>query len=70
VASVLKRAGCVRAVVLDRGAGPHATLFRAGTSAPPKSRYEETTLYAMSKPLLPRGFRFEPKNPYEPPKKK
>jgi len=70
VAAVLKRAGCVRAVVLDRGAGPHAALFRAGTSSPPKSRYEETTLYAMSKPLLPRGFRFESKNPYEPPKKK
>ncbi len=67
MAEVLKRAGCTRAVLLDRGTGAHGSLFRAGTSTPPRSRYEETTLYAMSKPLLPRGFRFESSHPVEPP---
>lgn len=67
IARVLERAGCVRAVLLDRGAGSHGGLFRAGTNTPPRSRYEDTTLYAMSKPLLPRGFRFEATTPVEPP---
>ena len=64
---VLKSAGCTRAVLLDRGTGAHGSLFRAGTTTPPRSRYEETTLYAMGKPLLPRGFRFETTHPVEPP---
>jgi hypothetical protein len=64
---VLKRAGCTRAVLLDRGTGAHGALFRAGTTTPPRSRYEESTLYAMGKPLLPRGFRFETTHPIEPP---
>ena len=67
MAEVLKRAGCTRAVLLDRGTGAHGSLFRAGTATPPRSRYEETTLYAMGKPLLPRGFRFESSHPVEPP---
>ena len=67
MADVLKRAGCTRAVLLDRGTGAHGSLFRAGTATPPRSRYEETTLYAMGKPLLPRGFRFESSHPVEPP---
>jgi hypothetical protein len=67
MADVLKRAGCTRAVLLDRGAGAHGSLFRAGTATPPRSRYEETTLYAMGKPLLPRGFRFESTHPVEAP---
>ncbi|MBX3189298.1 MAG: phosphodiester glycosidase family protein [Labilithrix sp.] len=67
---LLVRAGCKRAVLLDRGAGSRGALFRAGTATPPRSRYEETTIYAMGKPLLPRGFRFEPTHPVEPPKKK
>jgi hypothetical protein len=67
MADVLRRAGCTRAVLLDRGTGAHGSLFRAGTSTPPRSRYEETTLYAMGKPLLPRGFRFESTHPVEPP---
>jgi hypothetical protein len=67
MAEMLKRAGCTRAVLLDRGAGVHGSLFRAGTATPPRSRYEETTLYAMGKPLLPRGFRFESSHPVEPP---
>jgi hypothetical protein len=64
---VLKRAGCTDAVLLDRGDGDGGSLFRAGTATPPRSRYEDTTLYAMSKPLMPRGFRFEVTHPVEPP---
>jgi hypothetical protein len=67
VTSVLKQAGCTRAILLDRGAGEHGAMFRAGTPTPPRSRYEASTLYAMGKPLLPRGFRFDPTNPVEPP---
>lgn len=67
LAKLLRAAGCTRAVILDRGAGGHGALFRAGTETPPRSRYEDTTLYAMGKPLLPRGFRFDAKNPVEPP---
>lgn len=70
IVAALKKAGCTRAVLLDRGAGNHGAIFRAGTATPPRSHYEETTLYAMGKPLLPRGFRFEATQPLEPPKKK
>ena len=67
LADVLKHAGCTQAVLIDRGAGSHGSLFRAGTPTPPRSRYEESTIYAMGKPLLPRGFRFESTHPVEPP---
>lgn len=70
LATLLERAGCVRAVLVDRGAGGHGALFRAGTPTPPRSRYEDTTLYAMARPMLPRGFRFEAVAKVEPPKKK
>ncbi|MBS2014694.1 MAG: phosphodiester glycosidase family protein, partial [Deltaproteobacteria bacterium] len=72
LATALKHAGCTKAVLLDRGSGSHGALFRAGTTTPPRSRYEESTLYAMGKALLPRGFRFEAVHPVEqaPPKKK
>jgi hypothetical protein len=70
VVAALERAGCTDAVLLDRGAGDAGHLFRAGTDAPPRSRYEETTLYAMGVPLLPRGFRFEAAQPVQPAKKK
>ncbi len=67
IVAALKKAGCTKAVLLDRGAGNHGAISRAGTSAPPRSRYEDTTLYAVGKALLPRGFRFEPTQPVEPP---
>jgi hypothetical protein len=70
LAAVLVKAGCTRAVLLDRGTGNHGVLHRAGTETPPRSRYEETTLYAMGKPLLPRGFRFEATNPVPAPEQK
>jgi hypothetical protein len=65
--AALKAAGCKRAVVLDRGAGDRGSIFRTGTATPPRSHYDDTTLYAMGRPLLPRGFKFEPTNPVEPP---
>jgi len=67
LAEVLKHAGCTQAVLLDRGAGSAGLLSRAGTTTPPRSRYEDSTLYAMGKPLLPRGFRFESTHPVEAP---
>lgn len=71
VTAALKKVGCTRAVLLDRGAGAtRGAIFRAGTSSPPRSHYDETTLYAMGKPLLPRGFRFDPSSPVEPPSPK
>jgi hypothetical protein len=56
----LARAGCTRAVALDRGARATAFLDRAGTDSPPRGRYDETVLYAIAAPLPPRAFRFEP----------
>ena len=72
VATALKLAGCTKAVSLDRGAGDHGKIYRAGTDTPPRSHYDDSTLFAMGKPLLPRGFRFEPEKPVEAekPKKK
>jgi hypothetical protein len=70
MAALLKKTGCVRAVLLERGTGAPSATFRAGTTTPPRSRYDETTIYAMSKPMLPRGFKFEAQTPYEPPKPK
>jgi hypothetical protein len=59
LAEALVRAGCTRAVVLDRGTHAGAQLDRAGTASPPLARYEETVLYAIAAPLKPRGFRFD-----------
>jgi len=70
VAKEVVRIGGTRAVLLDRGNGTHGAVFRAGTSVPPRAHYDDTTIAAMSKPLLPRGFRFEATHPFEPPKKK
>jgi hypothetical protein len=60
LAEALARAGCTRALSLDRGAGATAFLDRAGGGSPPLARYDETVLYAIAAPLQPRGFRFEP----------
>ena len=64
VASALIKAGCTKAVAIE------GTTARAGTSTPPRSRYDETTLYGMAKAMVPRGFRFEAQHPYEVPTKK
>jgi hypothetical protein len=55
----LVRAGCTRALALDRGARATAFLDRAGTDGPPRGRYDESVLYAVATPLAPRGFRFD-----------
>ncbi len=59
LAEVLKRAGCTRAVALDRGGAATPSWHRAGTTDPPRAHYDETTLSAIAVPLKPRGFRFE-----------
>jgi len=69
LATVLKKFGCTHAVLLDRG-GAAAFMHRAGTASPPRSRYEETVLYAMGVPLAPRGFHFQPEHPVPLPAKK
>jgi hypothetical protein len=60
LADALVRAGCTRALLLDRGAHADALLDRAGTADPPRGRYDESVIYAIATPLQPRGFRFEP----------
>src|SRR5262249_11150758 len=57
--SALVRAGCARAVVLDRGTPVASAVHRAATTDPPRASYDETTLSAIAVPLKPRGFRFE-----------
>ena len=59
----LAKAGCARAVVLDRGAHATGFLDRAGTSNPPRARYDESVLYALGSPLRPNGFRFDASTP-------
>lgn len=60
LAEALARAGCTRAVALDRGVHFGAPFDRAGTASPPLARYDESVLYAIASPLRPRGFRFDP----------
>jgi hypothetical protein len=60
LADALVRAGCSRALSLDRGAHATAFLDRAGTGRPPLGRYDETVLYAVAASLRPHGFRFDP----------
>jgi hypothetical protein len=62
LAEVLARAGCTRALLLDRGARASAFLDRAGTQAAPRGRYEETVLYAVASSLPARAFRFDPES--------
>jgi hypothetical protein len=59
LAVALKKAGCRRAVALDRGAFAPPSIARVGTASPPRGRTEETTLYVLSAPMKPRAFRFE-----------
>jgi hypothetical protein len=60
LAEGLARAGCARALSLDRGLQATGFLDRSGTASPPRGRYVETTLYAIGRPLSPRAFRFDP----------
>ncbi|HTB77736.1 MAG TPA: hypothetical protein VK762_31040 [Polyangiaceae bacterium] len=63
LARALARAGCVRAVLLDRGTHAAGFLDRAGTADPPRARYDESVLYALGSPLHPSGFRFDASTP-------
>jgi hypothetical protein len=59
LADALLRAGCRRAVALDRGAHVAPFFLRVGTPNPPRGRSDETALYVLSAPMKPRAFRFE-----------
>jgi hypothetical protein len=59
LAEALRRAGCTRAVALDRGAHSAPFLHRTGTDTPPRGHYDDSVLYALVEPLAARGFRFE-----------
>lgn len=63
LAEALARAGCSRAVALDRGSKATGLVDRTGTARPPLARYEESVIYAIGAPLRPRGFRFEARTP-------
>ncbi|MEO8878088.1 MAG: phosphodiester glycosidase family protein, partial [Polyangiaceae bacterium] len=58
LADALLKAGCQRAVLLDRGAHVPVTLDRAGTLAPPHAHYDQSVLYAIARPMKPRALRF------------
>ena len=60
-ALALQRIGCQRAASLDRGSHIATFLHRAGGGSPPLARYGETVLYAISRPLTPRAFRWSPR---------
>jgi hypothetical protein len=60
LAEALERAGCTRAVALDRGVRGDTLLNRAGRGDPPRARYDDTVLYAIATPMKPRAFRFDP----------
>ena len=57
-ALALARVGCSRAVALDRGSHRPTFLHRAGGGMPPLARYDESVLYAISRPMIPRAFRW------------
>jgi hypothetical protein len=60
LAEALRRAGCVRAVALDRGSHSPSFVHRAGSETPPRGSYDDSVLYVLVAPLVPRAFRFEP----------
>ncbi|HKQ68603.1 MAG TPA: hypothetical protein VJT73_04655, partial [Polyangiaceae bacterium] len=56
----LQRVGCTRAVALDRGSHRSSFLHRVGGGSPPLARYEESVLYAISRPIVARAYRLPP----------
>lgn len=58
LADALVKAGCQRAVLLDRGAHVPVTFDRAGTAALPRARYDASVLYGIARPMKPRALRF------------
>jgi hypothetical protein len=65
LARALARAGCTRALALDRGTHAAGFLDRAGTASPPHAAYDESVLYALGSPLRPSGFRFDASTPVQ-----
>src|SRR5690348_9680319 len=63
LADALRRAGCDRAVVLDRGNHAQPVLDRTGTASPPRAHYEQSVLYGVARALRPRSFRFDAEAP-------
>jgi hypothetical protein len=57
-ALALQRAGCTRAAALDRGSHRSTFLHRAGAGSAPQARYDESVLYAVSRPMAPRTYRW------------
>ncbi len=55
----LVRAGCTRALLLDRGVLASGFFDRSGSASPPRGAYAESVLYAIGAPLSPRAFRFD-----------
>jgi hypothetical protein len=43
--------GCLRVIALDRGTHRSAFVHRAGSEAPPEGSYEETSLFAVERPM-------------------
>ncbi len=64
LADALARAGCTRALALDRGARAKGAFDRTGTPSAPRGSYEESVVYAVATPLRPRAFRFDAQSPY------
>jgi hypothetical protein len=58
-ALALQRVGCTRAVALDRGTHRPMFLHRAGGGTPPLARYDESVLYAISRPMVPKAYRWK-----------
>jgi hypothetical protein len=58
-ALALQRIGCTRAVALDRGTHRPIFLHRAGGGTPPLARYDESVLYAISRPMVPKVYRWK-----------
>jgi hypothetical protein len=58
-ALALQRIGCTRAVALDRGTHRPIFLHRAGGGTPPLARYDESVLYAISRPMAPKAYRWK-----------
>jgi hypothetical protein len=58
-ALALARVGCTRAVALDRGSHRPTFLHRSGGGMPPLARYDESVLYAISRPMIPKAYRWK-----------
>ncbi len=63
LAQALKSAGCLNAVLLDRGAEATALIRRAGTPNPPLSRSSASTLFVLGESMKARAFHFSLASP-------